>query len=168
MTGDASLRKRPRPHQKTGVNTLKRAVQTLGRCALPSNRTALGRELQAWRASLIDDLGGDGEISTQRFALVDLAVRTRLQLDSVDAYMPVRVWSAEAHSVDPPAPTLRRLPYHASTRFFAIKLLLSACPPGGVLLRPLGPLSRVGGWGRQVGHGARARPPSAAAAPTVA
>jgi hypothetical protein len=87
MNATESPQKRPRPYRKSGVYTLRNAVQTLGNRALPSTRTALGRELQAWRAALLDDLGGENQISTQRRALVDMAVRTKLQVDSVDAYL---------------------------------------------------------------------------------
>ena len=62
-------------------------MAVLGSRALPSKRTALGRELAAWRQSLIDDLGGDANVSTQQLALVDVAVRTKLMLDSVDSYL---------------------------------------------------------------------------------
>jgi len=40
---------RRRPYTKSGVYTLKRAVQTLGSRALPTKRTALGRALHEWR-----------------------------------------------------------------------------------------------------------------------
>ena len=79
--------KRPRPYAKSGIYRLKRAVATLGKRALPSRSTALGRALHEWRAALIADLGGEAAVSTQQLALVDLAVRTKLLVDSVDAYV---------------------------------------------------------------------------------
>ena len=78
---------RSRQYAKSGVYTLKRAVQTLGSRALPTKRTALGRALHEWRSSLVADLGGADVISTQQAALVELAVRTKLLVDSVDAYV---------------------------------------------------------------------------------
>jgi len=39
------------------------------------------------RADLITDLGGAADLSTQRAAIVDLVVREKLMLDSVDAYL---------------------------------------------------------------------------------
>lgn len=45
-------------------------------------RTTLGKALAKWRADLIQDLGGD--VSTQQAALVDLAVKSKLLLDSID------------------------------------------------------------------------------------
>ena|SRR5437867_1929596 len=78
---------RRRPYLKSGVYTLKKAVQTLGSRALPPKSTALGRALHEWREALLADLGGVEAVSTQRLALVDLAVRTRLLVDSVDAFV---------------------------------------------------------------------------------
>jgi hypothetical protein len=76
-----------RPNLKHGAYTLQKAVTVLGSRALPPKSTALGRELRAWRDSLIADLGGEETITTQQRALVDLAVRSKLLVDSVDAYV---------------------------------------------------------------------------------
>ena len=48
-------------------------------------RTTLGKSLAKWRADLIQDLGGD--VSTQQAALVDLAVKSKLLLDSIDTWL---------------------------------------------------------------------------------
>jgi hypothetical protein len=45
------------------------------------------RTQHAPRDELIGDLGGDTAISTQRRALVDLVVRRKLMLDSIDAWL---------------------------------------------------------------------------------
>jgi hypothetical protein len=70
---------------QSGVYRLKNALQALP--ALPGKRTALGRALQEWRDGLIADLGGEDRISTQQRALVDLAVRSKLLVDSVDGFI---------------------------------------------------------------------------------
>ncbi len=67
-----------------GTHSLRHAIKVLGNRAI-SRRTKVGRALAAWRADLVADLGGD--VSTQQAALIDLAVRTRLLVDSVDAYV---------------------------------------------------------------------------------
>jgi hypothetical protein len=50
-------------------------------------RTTLGKALGKWRADLVADLGGADAISTQESALVDLAVKSKLLLDSVDTWL---------------------------------------------------------------------------------
>ena len=87
MIPATSPQKRQRPNLKHGFYTLKRAVAVLGSRALPTKRTALGRALAEWRASLLVDLGGMDTVSTQQLALVELAVRTKLLVDSVDAFL---------------------------------------------------------------------------------
>jgi hypothetical protein len=66
------------------VVTLKAAVRALGPRVI-DRRTTLGKQLAAWRADLVRNLGGD--VSTQQAAVIDLAVRTRLLLDSIDAWL---------------------------------------------------------------------------------
>jgi hypothetical protein len=68
------------------LGELKRAVRILGNRAV-DRRTTVGKALAGWRDELIGDLGGDAAISTQQRALVDLAVRTKLMLDSIDAWL---------------------------------------------------------------------------------
>jgi hypothetical protein len=79
-------KKKPRPYSKHGLTTLKRAVNGLGNRVI-DKRTATGRALAKWRADLIEDLGGDDTVSTQRAALIDLAVKSKLLLDSIDTWL---------------------------------------------------------------------------------
>jgi hypothetical protein len=79
-------RRRSRRYQKHGLITLQNAVRQLGDRAIDP-RTPVGRALAAWRSDLIADLGGPESVSTQQIAVVDLAVRTKLILDSVDAWL---------------------------------------------------------------------------------
>jgi hypothetical protein len=72
--------------QTHGLDTLKRAVSTLG-SRVVDKRSKVGKALAAWRADLIADLGGADSISTQEAALVDAAVKTKLILDSIDAWL---------------------------------------------------------------------------------
>ena len=48
-------------------------------------RTVTGRALAKWRTDLITDLGGD--VSTQQSAIIDLAVKSKLLLDSIDVWL---------------------------------------------------------------------------------
>ncbi len=72
--------------QKHGLTTLKQAVKGLGGRVI-DKRTTLGKALGKWRTDLIQDLGGKETISTQQEALVDLAVKSKLILDSIDAWL---------------------------------------------------------------------------------
>jgi len=67
-----------------GLNPLKKALYTLGNRHL-DKRTAAGRALVEWRDDLIRDLGGD--VSTQQDAIISLAIKTKLLLDSVDVWL---------------------------------------------------------------------------------
>lgn len=69
-----------------GLIVLKRAVNGLGNRVI-DRRTATGKALAKWRADLVQDLGGESEVSTQQAALVDLAVKSKLLLDSVDTWL---------------------------------------------------------------------------------
>jgi hypothetical protein len=59
---------------------------TLGNRTI-DRRTAMGRELARWRGDLVRDLGGEDVLTTQQAAIVGLAVKTKLILDSVDAWL---------------------------------------------------------------------------------
>lgn len=73
-----------RTYSKHGLTRLKRAVKDLGGRVI-DKRTSLGKALAAWRAELVADLGG--EVSVQEQAIVDLAAKTKLLLDSIDAWL---------------------------------------------------------------------------------
>src|SRR5262245_5669558 len=73
-----------RDYQKHGLTVLKRAVNGLGNRAI-DKRTATGKALAKWRHDLIQDLGGD--VSTQQSTIVDLAVKSKLLLDSIDVWL---------------------------------------------------------------------------------
>jgi len=72
--------------QRHGLTRLKAAVRGLGSRVI-DRRTTLGKALVEWRQELIQDLGGPDAVSTQARAIVDLAVKTKLLLDSVDAWL---------------------------------------------------------------------------------
>lgn len=73
-------------NQKHGLTSLKRAVKELGSRSI-DGRTTVGKALLHWRSELIDDLGGETAVTTQQLAVVDLAVRSKLILDSIDAWL---------------------------------------------------------------------------------
>ncbi len=81
-----------RAYSRTGLNALKARVKVRGLHAI-DRRTAAARALLAWRSELLADLGGEETVSAQQMALVDMAVRTRLYVDSLD------VWIMEQESL---------------------------------------------------------------------
>ncbi len=72
--------------EKAGLTKLKAAVKELGGRSI-DKRTSVGRALARWRTDLLQDLGGADAVSTQRVAVVELAVRTELILDSLDTWL---------------------------------------------------------------------------------
>jgi hypothetical protein len=72
--------------QTHGLTSLKKAWSRLGNRAI-DGRSPAAVALRKWRASVINDLGGKDNISTQQEALVDLACKSKLLLDSVDAWL---------------------------------------------------------------------------------
>ncbi len=88
LNGKATVT-RPKPRRtytRHGLNALKARVKVRGLAAI-DRRTAAARTLIAWRRELIADLGGEQAISAQQRALVELAVRTRLFVESLDAWI---------------------------------------------------------------------------------
>jgi hypothetical protein len=79
---------KPREYHQHGLRTIQSA---LGRVAEGEDWIAtlgpVGVALRAWRHDLIEALGGDDVISPQRRALVELATRTHLMVESVDRYV---------------------------------------------------------------------------------
>ncbi len=68
---------------------MKRTLRELGDRAL-DGRTSVAKAIAEWKAELIADLGGGPAISTQQTAIIDLAVKTKLILDSIDAWLLTR------------------------------------------------------------------------------
>src|ERR1041384_2432398 len=77
-------RKPKRGYTRHGTTALRKA---LVRSRKLDKRTRAGKALVEWRASLVRDLGGEAALSTQRLALVELAVRTLLILDHIDSWL---------------------------------------------------------------------------------
>src|SRR5215467_425270 len=78
--------KAARPHSRHGLNALKARVKVRGLQAI-DQRTAAAQALLRWRRDLVEDLGGEAAVSTQQVALVEAAVRTRLYVDTLDAWI---------------------------------------------------------------------------------
>lgn len=81
-----SSRKPNKRHTTHGLTLAKRALKEHGTRAL-DRRTSLSKALDRWRDDLIADLGGPQQVSTQQAAIIALAVRTKLLLESVDNWL---------------------------------------------------------------------------------
>jgi hypothetical protein len=88
-TPDPPPTHRRRRYSKSGFYALKSTLRQLGPRTI-DRRTSLGKHLAAWRADLVTDLGGEEALSTQQRALVDVIVRQKLLLESVDAWLLVQ------------------------------------------------------------------------------
>ena len=75
-----------RTYTRHGLNALMVRVKLRGFKAI-DRRMMAARTALSWRAELLEDLGGEAEVSAAQLALVDVAVRTRLYLDHVDAVL---------------------------------------------------------------------------------
>jgi hypothetical protein len=105
-----------------GMYALKRAVQERGLDAI-DGRSALGRALREYRADLVRDLGGEENLSTAELHLVDLAVRDRLFLDSLDATLAERpLLNRKQGSVAPALEARFRTADSATRRLVALGL----------------------------------------------
>jgi hypothetical protein len=65
---------------------MKAALSKPGARAI-DRRTKIGRALLQWRNERIEDLGGADAVTTQQLAIVELAVKSKLMLDSIDAWL---------------------------------------------------------------------------------
>ena len=83
---DAARRKARRPYVRTGLYALKARVKIRGLDAI-DRRTLAGRALVEWRHELLSDLGGEAAVSAQERAVAELAVRMKLYVDSLDAWL---------------------------------------------------------------------------------
>ncbi len=62
-------------------------MKKLGTDRALDKRTAMGKALERWRQELINDLGGEDNISAQQRAIIDLAVKNKLILDTIDRWI---------------------------------------------------------------------------------
>jgi hypothetical protein len=86
MTGTPDSKTTPRPYSKHGLNPIRRRVTVEGLEAI-DQRTGAARALLEWRRDLVADLGGEGAVTTQQRALVEVAARTKLYVDHLDAFL---------------------------------------------------------------------------------
>jgi hypothetical protein len=79
-----------RIYQRTGFASVGQALSSLHKLRGDAWIDSLGKTgevLREWRAAIIGDLGGEDTISAMQRAVVDLATRTYLLLESVDRFL---------------------------------------------------------------------------------
>jgi hypothetical protein len=81
-----TVMKPARAYSRHGLNAVKARVRLRGLGAIDM-RTVAAREMLAFRDELVTALGGDPELSPQRRKIIDLAARTALYLDHLDAWL---------------------------------------------------------------------------------
>ncbi len=76
---------KPVARTRHGLNAIRNRIAIRG-LAIVDRRGAPAKALFAWQDDLVRDLGG-ADISTQKKTLVEMATRTRLYIDHVDAFL---------------------------------------------------------------------------------
>jgi hypothetical protein len=86
MTLPKSAQKRP--YLQHGHCTLSNALKTLdNQDGWVEHLGEVGEALQAWKAAIIEDLGGDSAVSAMERSVIELATKTHLLLASVDRFL---------------------------------------------------------------------------------
>jgi hypothetical protein len=90
------------PAKRPDMHALRTAVMIQG-CWAIDKRSIAAKAIFRWKRQLVLALGGEAEISPQRMCLVDLAVRTRLFVEALDAFLlgEQSLLNAKAKSVIP-------------------------------------------------------------------
>ena len=73
-----------RTYSKHGLVSMKQTLNKLGNRGI-DQRTKMAKALKRWEADLIIDLGGT--VSVQQRTIIKLAARSKLILDSIDAWI---------------------------------------------------------------------------------
>jgi hypothetical protein len=74
------------PAKRPDMHGIRTAVMVKG-CWKIDKRSIAAQALFRWKKQLMNALGGEMEVSPQRAALIDMAVRTRLFIESLDAFL---------------------------------------------------------------------------------
>ncbi len=75
-----------REYNRHGLTPAKRALRTWGERAI-DGRTRQGKALAAWKGALLEDLGGPEHVSAQQLTVLEMAARTKILLDGIDAWL---------------------------------------------------------------------------------
>jgi hypothetical protein len=78
---------RPRAYTQHGLSPIVRAVRQIDDADWLDKLGPVGEALRAWRSEIISCLGGEEHISAQQRAVVEVATKTYLLLESVDRWL---------------------------------------------------------------------------------
>lgn len=77
-----------RPYLKHGHLALSKALKTIGnQDGWVESLGDVGEALKAWKQAIIEDLGGEHEVSAMELSVIELATKTHLLLASVDRFL---------------------------------------------------------------------------------
>ncbi|WP_447979025.1 hypothetical protein [Candidatus Nitrospira bockiana] len=83
-----SDQKSTRPYVRHGLHALESALKTVSTEEnWVKDLGEVGQALQAWREAIIQDLGGEENISAMERSIVELATKTHLLLSSIDRFL---------------------------------------------------------------------------------
>ena len=86
MTPSESTKKRD--YLQHGHHTLSKALATISnQDGWVESLGDVGEALKAWKAAIIDDLGGELQVSAMELSIIELACKTHLLLASVDRFL---------------------------------------------------------------------------------
>lgn len=86
MTPTQSAKKRD--YLQHRHHALSRALDTVGnQDGWVESLGDVGKALKAWKQAIIDDLGGEAEVSAMELSVIELATKTHLMLSSIDRFL---------------------------------------------------------------------------------
>lgn len=79
---------RKRPYTKHGQAALHNALKAVANeDGWVESLGEVGEALKGWKKALVDDLGGESQVSAMQRAVIELATKTHLMLESVDRFL---------------------------------------------------------------------------------
>jgi hypothetical protein len=77
-----------RPYQRSGLYAVQSTLKAIGdQDNWIDGLGEVGVELKVWQAAIIQDMGGEENISAMERSIIDLATKTFLMLQSVDKFL---------------------------------------------------------------------------------
>src|SRR5690242_16926194 len=85
---NASKSTEKRPYQRSGLYAVQNTLKAIGnQDHWIDSLGEIGLELKAFQSAIIQDMGGDENISAMERSIIDLATKTFLMLQTVDRFL---------------------------------------------------------------------------------